>query len=55
MTLVDLTKLQKKDSISKAVLGLHQLKVSNVDEDVKMVLMIHTDFETQTIPEISFS
>lgn len=40
MTLVNLTKLQKEESISRAVLGLHELKVSNADEDVKVLLMI---------------
>ena len=50
MTLVNLTKLQKEESISKAVLGLHELKVSNSDEDVKVLLIILTDFETLTFP-----
>ena len=40
MTLVDLTKLQKKDTINKAVLGLHELKVSNVDESESACLLV---------------
>ena len=40
ITLVNLTKLQKEESVSKAVLGLHELKVSNADEDAKVLLMI---------------